>query len=119
METERQKDPTVWISSVCRQINITESNSPAPHRVQFWVTDWRFPDESEYVLRTMKNRFNISTLRLFRSDVIAGPNEKSEHNNDGLVTDFLLVPSEAEFDIAKERFPQYADYQRLLWILHA
>ena len=74
------------------------------------ITDWRYPNEVDYLLNL---DLKITTIRVFRSEVPIPPVEMiSEHQLDDIVTDFLLVP-ENEFNKACEIFPQYKSYVRL------
>jgi hypothetical protein len=61
-----------------------------------------------------ENNISFATCRVFRGEgPLPPPTEKSEHGLDKLKTDFVLVPSETDFEKAKEIFPQYKDYQLL------
>lgn len=75
----------------------------------FMISDWRYVNEMLYL-----SPHNPITIRLFRSEVpIPSYDIISEHQLDNIVTDFLLVTSESEFDKACELFPQYKSYVRL------
>lgn len=75
------------------------------------ITDWRYPNESEYL---RKSGLDVITIRVFRSEVPVPPdNIISEHQLDNMDTDFLLVPranTEDEFGKACELFPQYQNF---------
>jgi hypothetical protein len=103
--SERAKDPNHWVKLVCNKINQVASQS-----TQCYLTDWRFPNEKEHITHSMSDRFSITTVRLFRADVIARPDEISEHDNDEQLTDFLLAPSCEDFECCVARFPQFVNF---------
>jgi len=76
------------------------------------ITDWRYENELSYLKRIQN--INVTTIRVFRSEVSVPPfNVISEHQLDGVFTDYLLVPHEntdEEFNQAKSVFPQYRNY---------
>ena len=70
------------------------------------VTDHRFPHEME----NPNPAVQLVTLRLFRSAVPIPPaDDLTEHANDHLLTDFLLV-APGDHDKAIELFPQFKHY---------
>jgi hypothetical protein len=94
---ERNKDINVWCRRALRNWD---------SKTKVTVTDWRFPNELEFV-RTLTP--DVTTWRLFRSEVSI-PESETEHQLDTYPTDWLLVTSELEFERAIQQFPQYRDY---------
>lgn len=97
----RSQDPDYWCKTAFTQYNKSDT---------VIVTDWRFPNESKYIF---DNFSNVTTLRLYRSDIQEPPIDvSSEHSLDNIITDLLLVRSDVlnEIDKAVEKFPQYKDY---------
>lgn len=79
-------------------------------RGDVFVTDFRFYDE----LVEAKKHGRVIMIRLFRSAVEIPPaNQASEHDLDSLATDYLLVQSADEFELAVKLWPQYKDYVKL------
>lgn len=79
-------------------------------KVELFSTDTRFPVEVKY---SQDNFEFVPTYRVFRANVgIAKPVpvEDPEHSLDVMQTDYLLVPSEEDFEAAVKLFPQYKDY---------
>lgn len=97
----RSQDPDYWCKAALNLSNSTENT---------WivVTDWRFQNESEYVLN---NFTDTITCRLYRSD-IPEPDVhiESEHQLDSYATDLLLVRNDDEFKRTAIKFPQYFEY---------
>lgn len=91
-------NPMYW----CEQIEIKNN---------IGISDFRRIDEYKF----FSKKCNVFTARLFRS-VVPEPDAAApmEHELDDFTTDYLLVPNEADFDIALKRFPQYAGYQ-MIW----
>jgi len=78
----------------------------------YMVTDWRFPNENEYLI---KNGWKVVTLRVYRSEVPIPPDEdETEHSLDSVQTDFLIIPESDSFETVISVFPQYRDYIRIL-----
>jgi hypothetical protein len=100
-QVRRSQDADYWCKNAFNQIK---------NKAVCVVTDWRFRNESEYV---MKNFDEVITIRVYRSDVLEPDiNIDSEHNLDSYQTDILLVRDdvEGEFEKAAIRFPQYQRY---------
>jgi hypothetical protein len=99
----RSQDPDYWCKVAFDAIEDTTSTVCV-------VTDWRFPNEAEYVIR---NFSEVVSARVYRSEVPEPPsNIESEHALDNYSTDFLLIQDglEEEFEKAVKRFPQYCNY---------
>ncbi len=81
------------------------------------VTDLRQHNELNYTHHS-KLFNNITTMRLFRSEVPIPPlNISSEHQLDDLVTDIICIPEQyddelnaREFELCIQQFPQYNNY---------
>ena len=104
--TRREQDPNYWCKAAFEDVNSGES---------IIVTDWRFPNEYDYVLNWVNCRSNITlqTVRVFRKDVPIPPNTPSERSLDTIQTDFVLLPQINEEDERKalaSHFPQYIGY---------
>ena len=101
----RGQDIDYWIESALDPENTKGKN--------VMVTDWRFSNELDYVRNT---NVDVTTIRLFRSEVpIPQGDIISEHQLDGTLTDFLLIPktdTNFEFDEACRLFPQYKKYTK-------
>lgn len=93
----RDQNIDYWVASAADWDNLSDD---------VMVTDWRYPNEFAYL-----SLHHPITIRLYRSD-ISIPDESmiSEHQLDNVLTDFLLVNSEDEFDQAIKVFPQYKNY---------
>jgi hypothetical protein len=99
----RQEDPEYWCKAVCKFLANSSNNTCV-------VTDWRYCNESTYMLNQYDN---VLTVRVYRSDVPEPPAHiESEHDLDEYRTDFLLLNDELENEFQKtiEKFPQYNDY---------
>jgi len=101
-QMKRATDPLVWAAPVAESIA-----SYGKYTIDV-TTDWRFDNELE------PRTHRTVTIRLFRSAVqvakaLVDRRNDSEHNLDGWLTDYLLVPP-GEFEQAIKKFPQYADY---------
>jgi hypothetical protein len=94
---ERAKDVNVWCRRALERWDL---------KTKVTVTDWRFPNELDFV-RTLTP--DVITWRLFRSEVSI-PASATEHQLDLHLTDWLLVTSEQEFQLAVQQFPQYQNY---------
>lgn len=96
--TEREKDPDVWVKSVCERLLYHSSGTAM-------ITDWRFRNEAPAMqCKTVR-------VRLFRPEVpIPDKSVVSEHDLDSEQTDYLLVPKVTDFGAALQQFPQYAGY---------
>ena len=111
----RSQDPDYW----CREAFIpherlfrgdTGSDKASSNRDCYVVTDWRFRNESRYVMARFSD---VLTVRLYRSEVPEpDPNIESEHDLDSYCTDVVLLRDniDGEFDKMVEKFPQYTDY---------
>lgn len=98
----RSQDLDYW----CKKA-LTPYISPRESPTICVVTDWRFPNESQYAIQTFDN---VKTFRLYRSDIPEPPaNIESEHSLDTYSTDYLLL-QENEFEQAIKKFPQYTSY---------
>lgn len=92
---KRDEDELYWVKAALNEVKGTEN---------IIVTDWRFPNEAEYV----KKRFPVfTTIRLVRNIPIPPKNEVTEHSLDGVATDIILF-SGMTWDKVCEMFPQYA-----------
>lgn len=97
----RAEDPDYWCKTALSMVNAADDD---------WivVTDWRFANESNYVIA---NCAKTITCRLYRSDIVEPEATiESEHQLDPYLTDLLLVRNSTEFDLAVNRFPQYRGY---------
>lgn len=98
----RNENIDYWVSIAFDWKSLTNDN--------ICITDWRYPNELEY-LKQFDN-LTVRTIRLYRSEVpIPPPEVISEHQLDDLLTDYLLVTSEDEFEKACSVFPQYKSYR--------
>lgn len=94
-----------------RAINVDHWSSRAMSQVMpgesIVITDWRFRNEIRYCAK-----FGVVTsIRVFRRSVPVPPaDDRSEHDLDHEVTDFLLVTSEDDFNLACSLFPQYSSF---------
>ena len=98
---KRQEDENYW----CSRIELKELKGT------IMVTDWRYKNEYEYV-RTHWIYNTMTTIRVFRKDVSI-PQHESEHELDGVQTDYVLIPEkeyEKEYNKLIEIFPQYSEY---------
>lgn len=94
---KRNKDCDYW----CKKLLL-------PNDKNIIITDFRYKNEKEYFLN---KDHNIVTIRVFRSEVTEPDiNIESEHDLDDELTDFLLVTSEKDFELAISRFPQYKNF---------
>ncbi|CAH6421706.1 Hypothetical protein HVR_LOCUS1346, partial [uncultured virus] len=101
------------------QLEADSSNSQVDD-VWCVVTDWRYRNESRYLINKLSNyeipaeqRSNILTVRLYRSEVPEpDANIDSEHDLDSVCTDFLLLRDDVEGELEKaiEKFPQYSEF---------
>jgi hypothetical protein len=102
--SKRALNPDYWCEAALGHLLYRENSADE----LLFVTDFRFTNELEY---TKKHAGSVQTARLFRSDVPVPPaGVESEHQLDGLLTDFLLVPSKEDFDAAVKLFPQYKEF---------
>ena len=101
----REQNINYWVDKCLNKLKMNNGS--------IMITDWRYLNELEYMLKNLKN---IITIRLYRSNVPYPPdNVISEHQLDDVKTDFLLVPkinTEEEFKKACDLFPQYKNYTR-------
>lgn len=111
LDGQRLRDLYIEFGTQMRNININYWAKLAHYSIALSpteivdVTDFRFPNEYEYIL-SKHNR--TVTTRIFRSEVrIPNSNVESEHALDNFTTNFLLVSSWSEFQIALNKFPQY------------
>lgn len=113
----RSQDLDYWCKAAFTSSNISskEEMETSQHvsnteLYAYFVTDWRFTNEANYVLNNFNN---VITVRVYRSNVPVPPIDvDSEHNLDNYRADFLLIPDgvEGEFEKAIKIFPQYTDY---------
>ena len=105
-EYVRETDPDYWARQVIDQVN-------QPGNVM--ITDWRYPNELCYYFNLQNiTKKRVHTIRLFRSQIpIPNDDIMSEHSNDDVLTDYLLVTSTDDFHKAVEQFPQYKLYRPL------
>jgi len=102
-------DPYYWCRSASTNIDPCKT-------ITNIFTDWRYIDEFNYL---NYNFNNISTWRLFRSDVpYPDISISSEHNLDNFKTDYLLVRKDLDYEFQKAilLFPQYKNYVHFLTI---
>ena len=101
-QMRRRQNPNYWIQMVVSQVRA---------HGDYMITDWRFPNEQEYLAARYTD---IITIRVFRSDVpIPAASIVSEHGLDNWCTEYLIVPEslcEVEFLAAVRQFPCYKDY---------
>lgn len=80
----------------------------------FIVTDCRMPDEIDEAYRTLQDKMDILSVRVFRSSVPIPPlGANLEHGLDHFCTDVLLVLSREDFKAAVQQFPQYKNYMEV------
>lgn len=99
----REEDPDIFVRMATENLDPTQT---------YMVTDWRFPNELNYIKRHLSDKFNIVTIRVFRSAVPI-PTIEMEHLLDKMNTDYILVLLEGfSHELAKlhEYFPQYRNY---------
>ena len=89
---ERSRDPLVY----CKQ---------ADYKEDAVITDWRYPNEFDYVKTIYKT---VETIRVFRAK-IPRIDVEGETTLDDFLTDFVAI-SQSKFDDLIESFPQYKDY---------
>lgn len=87
---EKRKDRLVW----CKK---------AQYHTNSVITDWRFPEEYEYVSKMYDN---VKTMRVFRSSV-ENPRVPEENSLDGFLTDYFALSSKSDFNDFMSMFPQY------------
>jgi hypothetical protein len=93
--TLRETDPLCWVRTAFTDL---KADNVA-------VTDWRFRNEAKYLTDSYPH---VITVRVFRSCVpLPKEDEVCERDLDLVVTDFLIVPSQIEFERACQVFPQY------------
>lgn len=120
----RGRDPLVWARIVAKEIWENRlCDYPGPPVVDI-TTDWRFENElaprlsvapSGSLAWREEQAIAPTTVRLFREEVkAAAPTADratdSEHNLDGVKTDYLLVPP-GQFEAALRAFPQYEGFE--------
>jgi hypothetical protein len=91
----KKVDPLYWVKKAIEDIDASGSN--------IIVTDWRFPEEYEY-LRSL-DTFDVITIRLFRTSINV-TNDPVENRLDNYKTDLYALSLESKSDLIK-RFPQY------------
>ena len=75
---------------------------------EIMITDFRFLNERIY----FESKYDVLTYRVFRKEKDnTNLDDISEHQLDNEITDFLVVGSIKDIDYAKEKFPQYTDYE--------
>lgn len=94
-----------------RAVNVDHWSTKAMSQVKpgesIVITDWRFQNEIKYCARFG----SVTSIRVFRRSVPVPPaDDRSEHDLDHEVTDFLLVTSEDDFNSACSLFPQYSSF---------
>ncbi len=78
----RNQNIDYWVENTIDWENISDN---------IMITDWRYPNELEYLQRIQRVP-NIITIRLFRSSIPIPPdNIISEHQLDNIMTNFVLV----------------------------
>lgn len=98
-QIRRDQDPEYWCKRAFQE---------ALPGSKIIVTDWRFSNEG-LVTRTLFP--NALSVRVYRASVPEPPMDiASEHDLDGETTDLLMVPTVEDFEAARKRFPQYAEY---------
>ena len=101
----------VDVAMSARAVNVDHWSSRAMAQVKpgesIVITDWRFRNEIRYCAKFG----SVTSIRVFRSSVAVPPsNDKTEHDLDHEITDFLLVTSEDDFNSACSLFPQYSSF---------
>ena len=100
----RSEDIDYWVRKAVDWDNLSSDD-------RISVTDWRYPNELDYIRQY--EHLNVTTVRVYRSDVpVPSDEDISEHQLDNIITDFLLVTSDDEFEQACILFPQYKNYVR-------
>jgi len=110
-DQEKVKNPFIWRDIVSKQME-TDSQMKTDSKLNnvAIITDFRYPCE------VLENQIS---LRLFRSVIpIPHPDIHSEHDLDKLMTDYILVPYEQDFQTALYLFPQYADFKPMGCLVH-
>lgn len=93
----REKDIDHW----CKKIDSEISE-------EIMITDFRFRNERIY----FETKYDVLTYRVFRKEADNNNlSDVSEHQLDDQITDFLVVGNVNDIDYAKQKFPQYNDYE--------
>ena len=93
-EKIKTKDPAIWAKKVASQILEDDE-------IDIWIIpDWRYVEELE-TIRNIFPLWTIKTVRVIRSSVIP-MNDPSEHQSDGLLTNFVLVHDGTLKDLEKQ-----------------
>lgn len=101
---KRAENANYWVQKIIDKV----AQAPTSH---YMVTDWRFPNELEYLQQQLSHLFEIVTIRLFRVDVPIPDEVDSENALDDVQTEFLLVPRIQDFYGAIKRFSMYSEYK--------
>jgi len=95
---KRQEDPNHWCKKALES---------AEKDKELIITDWRFLNERIF----FENQAPSITYRIFRSETMdTNFDDETEHSLDKEITDFLVVKTLEDIEIAKERFPQYKNF---------
>ena len=95
----REKDIDHW----CKKIDYGDKISS-----EIMITDFRFLNEQIY----FESKHDVLTYRVFRKEKDNNNfSDSSEHQLDNEITDFLVVGSIDDIEYAKDKFPQYSDYE--------
>jgi hypothetical protein len=93
-EKIKTKDPAIWAKKVATQILEDDETD-------IWIIpDWRYVEEHETLIRLFPE-WTIKTVRVLRSNV-KPIDDPSEHQLDGLLTDFVLVNDGTLKDLKKQ-----------------
>lgn len=96
----KKLDENYWCKKLFKKVE--EDNFQG----SIFITDWRFYHEYDYIKSL--NKYEIITLRLYRSSVpIPSLELESEHNLDDYKTDYLLIDEESTLEDCLSKFPQY------------
>jgi hypothetical protein len=104
----REKDIDHWCKKIDSGDKIYDVISNDVISNEIMITDFRFLNEQIY----FESKHDVLTYRVFRKEKDnTNLADVSEHQLDGEITDFLVVGSLDDIDFAKQKFPQYSDYE--------
>lgn len=109
----RKINPDHWCNKAYVNLLMSDTIQNDHENNDVGITDWRFKNEKLFFEKVGE----VKSYRIFRKET----NDEnffdtSEHELDNEITDFLVVGSIEDVEVAKKKFPQYYDYKLMFKI---